>query len=191
MFYRLAIFCLGIYLRLFYRLKVTGSENMPRTGGVVLCANHASNIDPVALAVASKRPVHFMAKKELFQKKFGAYWLRQLNAFPVDRQSADMATYKSAISLLETGRVLGIFAQGTRSSEVEIKGAKTGAAFFALKAQATIVPVKISSDYKLFSRVSVRIGQPISLESYKNQKIKTGMLNEITENIMEKIKEMP
>ena len=129
-------------LKLFYRLSVKGSENLPAKGPVVLVANHASYLDPIVLGVASRRPVDFMAKEELF-KIFGLGWLmRRLYAFPVKRTAFDRRAIRTALKALAAGRVVGIFPQGTRQKD-GVGEAFPGAALLALKSAAPIVPAAI------------------------------------------------
>ena len=137
-----------------------------------------------------RRPVRYIAKKELFEKRWSAKLLSALGAFPVDRQTTDMKALKTAIKLLKNGEALGIFAEGTRVKEGEAKAAKAGVALFALKGEAPIVPICISSKYKFRSIVHIRYGEPIYLDEYKGQKVTTEMMEEITEKVMEKVREM-
>ena len=173
-----------------FRMDIQGEEHIPTEGGVVLCCNHMSNLDPTTMAAFVKRPVRYIAKKELFEKRWSAKLLSSLGAFPVDRQTTDMKALKTAIKLLKNGEALGIFAEGTRVKEGEAKAAKAGVALFALKGEAPIVPICISSKYKFRSIVHIRYGEPIYLDEYKGQKVTTEMMEEITEKVMEKVREM-
>ncbi len=187
MFYSFARAVVAVYVCLFYRLKLTGTENIPKEGGAILCSNHMSNFDPIVLAVYLKRQVSYMAKTELFKNKLFGKILLAVGAFPVDRDSQDMVSYKKAIKNLKEGKLLGIFVQGTRQKEIDVKTGRTGAAFFALKAGVPIIPVGISGTYKLFSKITVNFGEPVALDNFKDAKLKTEVLNEITESVMEKV----
>ena len=190
MFCRIAKIVTWVYIRLIFRFQVIGSENIPKKGGAVLCSNHMSNYDPVAVVAGMKRMPHYLAKKELFETPFVSWVVRHLKAFPIDRSQTDMTAFKTAVSLLKSGEIVGIFAQGTRVKEGEAKEAKAGVALFALKAQVPVIPVCITGSYKLFSRVTVHYGEPITLEEYRGKRVKTEQLSEIAESIMEKINEM-
>jgi len=170
-----------------YRIKITGASNVPKSGGVIICANHANALDPIFVALAVKRGLRFIGKKELFKKKAFALLIKSLGAFPVDRENADITAYKTAIKLLQNGEVLLLFSQGTRQKTIDVSNGKTGAAFFGIKAKVPIVPVGINASYKLFSKVTVNIGQPIYLDQYYNARIKTELLNEVTEETMNQI----
>jgi 1-acyl-sn-glycerol-3-phosphate acyltransferase len=190
MFYYISKFVVSIYYYLFYRIKVSGREHIPKKGGFVLCSNHLSVNDPIVLGFSLNRPIHFLAKKEIFQNKFFGFVLKTLHAIPVNRENVDMATFKAVLSVLKGGNCVCIFAQGTRIKEIDAKSAKSGIALFALKADVPIIPVCISTNYKHFSKVYVNIGEPVLLDKYKDTKIKTEGLNEITENVMTKISEL-
>ena len=189
-FYTFARGLVKIYYKFAFRMDIQGKENIPTEGGVVLCCNHMSNLDPTTMAGFVRRPVRYIAKKELFEKRWSAKLLSALGAFPVDRQTTDMKALKTAIKLLKNGEALGIFAEGTRVKEGEAKAAKAGVALFALKGEAPIVPICISSKYKFRSIVHIRYGEPIYLDEYKGQKVTTEMMEEITEKVMEKVREM-
>ena len=189
-FYTFARGLVKIYYKFMFRMDIQGEEHIPTEGGVVLCCNHMSNLDPTTMAAFVKRPVRYIAKNELFEKRWSAKLLSSLGAFPVDRQTTDMKALKTAIKLLKNGEALGIFAEGTRVKEGEAKAAKAGVALFALKGEAPIVPICISSKYKFRSIVHIRYGEPIYLDEYKGQKVTTEMMEEITEKVMEKVREM-
>lgn len=189
-FYTFARGLVKIYYKFMFRMDIQGEEHIPTEGGVVLCCNHMSNLDPTTMAAFVRRPVRYIAKKELFEKRWSAKLLSALGAFPVDRQTTDMKALKTAIKLLKNGEALGIFAEGTRVKEGEAKAAKAGVALFALKGEAPIVPICISSKYKFRSIVHIRYGEPIYLDEYKGQKVTTEMMEEITEKVMEKVREM-
>ena len=189
-FYTFARGLVKIYYTFAFRMDIQGEENIPAEGGVVLCCSHISKLDPTTMEGFVKRPVRYIAKKELFEKRWSAKLLSALGAFPVDRQTTDMKALKTAIKLLKNGEALGIFAEGTRVKEGEAKAAKAGVALFALKGEAPIVPICISSKYKFRSIVHIRYGEPIYLDEYKGQKVTTEMMEEITEKVMEKVREM-
>lgn len=184
-----------VFVKLFYKIMfkatIVGKENVPKDGNGVLCCNHMSNYDPLTMAVFLDRLPCYIAKKELFDNKFLGALLRNLKAFPVDREAVmDMKAFKTAISVLKGGDLLGIFAEGTRVKEGEEKAAKAGVAMFALKGDAPIIPVAISGTYKFRSEITIEFGQPITLEEYRGGRITTAVMEEITEKIMGKVQEM-
>lgn len=191
MFYYVAIFFLRIYIYLLYKVEVIGKENIPKEGQVVVCANHISGIDPITVAVTMKRSICFMGKKQLFDNFILGKILYGLNAFPVDRESkGDFQAYKKAISVLKEGKVLGIFFQGTRSKGIEDSSIKQGVAMFALNGNAPIVPVNISGTYKFRKKIKIIYGKPIPIKDYKDKKVKRDVLNQLTNEVSDSIKNL-
>ncbi len=190
MFYQIAKAVLKILYKILFRMSVEGQENVPKQGGVILCANHSSNFDPVTMAIYNQRSVYYMAKKELFENKFLCWLIHQLYAFPVDRSTADMKAFKNTVRLLKEEKVIGMFAQGTRVKEGEEKAAKAGVALFAMKGKAPVVPVAISGSCKPFSKMKIVYGKPLYLEEYRGKRLNTEALNEITEIVMKQINSM-
>lgn len=169
--YRFAVGLLSAPLRLLMA-DVRGTENMPREGACFVCANHISNWDPVLVAIAVKRPVHYMAKVQLFRVPILGKLLRTLGAFPVDRDAADIGAIKTALTHIKHEEPLGIFPQGKRyrGERPETKDIKNGVGMMVYRTHAPVVPVAIyTKDYKvrLFRRVYVRVGKPIEFEEFQ------------------------
>lgn len=173
----------GLY-RLAFRFRVEGQEHVPREGGMILCANHFTGHDPLVLGIASPRKVTFMAKAELFEIPVIGFLVRALGAFPVKRGQADRASLKRAIETVEAGQCFGIFPEGTRSKTGKLRKAEPGTAYLALKLGAPVIPVGITSSYKLFSPVIVKFGPPVDLERFKDVKLTREALEEAGETIM-------
>lgn len=169
MFYKVVKVIAVILFKIFFFIKYNnkqyvGTEGI--SGGFILAANHISMLDPVFIACGVKRPLHYMAKIELFKSKPLAWFIRKLNAFPVDRSKADIKAVKTSLSLLKNGRILGIFPEGTRVGPKESADAKLGAVQFAFKTRCPILPAGIHSKggkVGLFKRVTVSFGKPIYL----------------------------
>ena len=119
MIYTLVKNLFKILFTIFLRLKVEGTENIPKDGPLVIASNHLSLLDPPVLGTAATRKVHFMAKEELFVPVLGTIY-KILGAFPVRRGGADRAAIKHGIDILESGQVLAIFPEGTRSKTGEL-----------------------------------------------------------------------
>lgn len=164
----------GIIYPLF-RVEIHGKENIPSQGDFVLCGNHWSNWDPVLLAGALDSPIYFMAKKELFTFKPLAKFLSTLHAFPVDREKMDLKSLRHAVSLIDEGKILGIFPEGKRVYSMDRSNMKDGAGYVALKARVDVVPVEIISQYKLFRKTHIYIKKPLMIEDYSKYKRKEGM----------------
>ncbi len=158
-------------VKLLFRIKITGLENVPEKGGYLVCPNHTSLLDVVALAASFKRLLMFMAKKELFKfKPFGAL-IRKLGAFPVDRGGSDVRAIKTAISLVEQGELVNMFPQGTRRKKQapNTTPIKSGAGMIAYHAKCGAIPVFIKSKNNhlhMFGRNEIIIGKPIEYEDF-------------------------
>jgi 1-acyl-sn-glycerol-3-phosphate acyltransferase len=150
-----------------YRVKVIGKENFPKNGGVLLCTNHIDNLDPPVVGMTCPRPVHFMAKQELFEAPILKSVLPKVNAFPVKRGMSDRQALRNALSILKSGNVVGLFPEGTRSEDGELRKGLAGAGFFALKGDAHVLPCAIIGPYKPFTRLKVVYGKPIDMAEYR------------------------
>ncbi len=126
-------------LRRRYRIEVLGAENVPPSGPVVLAANHVGVIDGPMLAVFAPRPVHALTKREMFSGRLGGF-LRLSGQVPLDRFRTDVAAARSCLRVLRDGGVIGIFPEGRRGPG-DLQRFHRGAAYFALAAGATVVPV--------------------------------------------------
>ncbi|MGI6620131.1 MAG: lysophospholipid acyltransferase family protein [Bacillota bacterium] len=164
MLYRIGRHIARIAMKLLFDVRVEGSENIPRQGPLVVCANHISWWDPVVLAWIMPWPVHFMAKRELFNNRLFAYVLSKLHAFPVSREKADVGAIRTGLSVLSAGQVVGIFPEGTRQKTPDQLGpGHGGAALLALKTGAPVLPVAIRGSYGLRSVIRVACGAPFEI----------------------------
>ena len=160
--------CLGALIRGIFRVKVVGSENLPKKGSYIVACNHLCDTDPVVLAAAIKsgRQIRFMAKKELFKVPVLAQLVKALGAYPVDRGGADVGALKYSLKLLENGEVVGIFPQGTRYPKIHPANSKVrnGVGMLAKRSGAMILPACIETkNFKMipfFRRTYVRFGTP-------------------------------
>ncbi len=190
-FYKVARAVIKAFLKIAFRIKVEGTENIPSEGALVVCANHQSLCDPLMLAMCMPFELKFMAKEELFKNRLFGGLIRALGAFPVKRGTGDIGALKLAIKVLSEGHRLVIFPEGSRSPEGYMAEGKSGAALIAVKSRANILPVGVCGKYKLFSRIVVRIGKPIVLEEYFGTKVGAETLQDITDNkIMKTISEL-
>jgi 1-acyl-sn-glycerol-3-phosphate acyltransferase len=149
------------------QLEVEGHPNLPGERACVVAANHVTNLDVFPLQFALPRPLFFMAKSELFASPVMDWLVRQLGAFPVQRGASDPWAMDHARLVLDSGLVLGMFPEGTRSGGRGLGVAKTGAARLAIEKKVPIVPVGITGTQGLlggFPRrkpVLVRLSPPI------------------------------
>ena len=188
MFFRFVKGIAWVLAHILYRFDVSGMENIPKEGSYLLCANHISALDPVILAIFMKRQPRFMGKKELFRFWILDRFFRACGAYPVDRATADLGAYRTSMDLLKKGHGLIIFSQGTRMKDFE--GAKGGVAMFALKSGAPIIPAGITGPFKFFRKIVIRVGEPISMESYAGKKVKTDLIDELMGIVIEKVENL-
>lgn len=171
----------------FFHYEVIGKENMPKDGGVLLCSNHISNYDPPTVGITSPRPIHFMAKEELFSVPVLGKVLPKVNAFPVKRGASDREALRKGLAVLKEGKVMGLFPEGHRSKNGEIGKGLSGAGFFALRSNAHVVPCAIIGPYKPFKKLKVIYGKPINMDQLRENKVNA---EEATEVIMSEIKKL-
>ncbi|NMO96954.1 lysophospholipid acyltransferase family protein [Paenibacillus lemnae] len=184
------VFCRAVVRALFtvlYRFESVGVQNIPSEGGVLICSNHISLRDPISVGIHVKRQVKFMAKAELFSIPLFGWLITQLGAYPVKRGGVSKDSIKNSLKILRGGEIMGIFPEGTRNSDSE--AAKRGAASFALRSDAAVVPAAIVGDYKLFRKTKIIYGAPIDVTAFKDNKAPE-TLDQVTAIIMSRIKEM-
>lgn len=186
-FYNFARGLVSIVFGAMFRIKIQGKEHIPAKGRIVICSNHVSLLDPIIVAIAVPRQVFFMAKKELFRSKLLGTVIRKLGAFPVDREGADLLAVRSSLKILKNEQALGIFPEGTRIKEHDISNAKPGIAMMSIKGKASIIPIHIDTQYKVFREVKVTIGEAVCLEEYFDKKLSIEEYTEISKKVMNKI----
>jgi len=170
-FYHVCRPLVRILLFLLIRWQVSGRENIPKQGAVLVVSNHLSLADPPLLNLALDRPVRFMAKKNLFRFKIIGNFMRGLGAFPVYRGRPDRRAFRQAEQVLADGLTLVIFPEGTRSRSRQLRQAFPGPSLIALRSGVPIVPVGITGTDILEHgmgiltrpRVTVNIGRPFYL----------------------------
>ena len=176
-----------------FNYKVINQDKEPDKGGCIVCANHVSATDAIALCYAFKKnQVYFMAKKELFKIPVLAPLIKLLGAFPIDRGGNDVGAVKTAIGLVSDGKTLGIFPQGHRYPGEDPRETRTknGMALIATKAQADIVPAYIwrkNNRFKLFRRTYIILGDVIPYESLGYDPEANGEYARITSIAFDKI----
>ena len=156
------------FMRVFFRLRVEGADNVPKTGPAIVAPNRESFWDTFFIAAATGRHVHFMGKVELFDGPFGRTFVR-LGAFPVRRGLSDADALETARIILRQGHLLALFPEGTRVRDADLLGTpRRGAARLALETGAPLIPAAITGTQGFFlgpvpkpKRVQVAFGEPI------------------------------
>jgi len=192
MSYKFFRFLLRVLYRFLFRLRAVGTENVPTEGAVIIASNHISLLDPPAVGVLIKRQVHFMAKEELFKVPVLGSLIKSFGAYPVKRGGVSIDAIKSSINLLKSGKMMGIFPEGTRQKANDpnaAAGAKKGTAMIALRSNAVVVPVAIVGGYKLFRRTMIVYGKPVDIKSVTAPEGKD-IYEAVTDEIMRHINQL-
>ena len=188
MLYRFVCGLSRAFFRLFYSVTSEGLENVPKEGGLFVCCNHISMLDMFLFGPRLPRKIYFMAKQELFKIPLLKGILRGLAAYPVNRGHGDLQAAKTTLKLLQDGKAVGIFPEGRRTRKIREKvKPKSGAILFALDAGVPVLPVGIFGSYRLFSKIRVVYGKPYSLEKPEGEKVTKTQMQDMVEQLMEKI----
>ena len=191
-FFVFVYYVVGFVVGLLHPVSIEGMEKLPESG-VLLCPNHSSNWDPLLLGL--RLPVnyrlHVMAKEELFRNPILSWIIRKLGAFPVSRGENDINTVRTAMKAIKDGDNLLIFPEGTtiRNGIGYADGlpahAKAGVAVIGVRTGATLVPVFVDGEKRLFRRTRIIFGDPYQPRytgkrgtSEEMQKIADGLLAE-------------
>lgn len=199
MFYRFMVvvahWIIFPFLRVFNRVRITGTENIPKQGALVLAANHLSLWDPIYLFCCVPRKLNFMAKAELFKIPVVGWVIAHVHGFPVHRNTIDRTALKKSAEVLEKGEALVLFPEGTRSRTGELLPFYDGAVLFAQRSSAIVVPAAILNSPKSFpaglrQTIHIRFGQPIDFSEYQERKVNAAMLHEMTDKLRNRIKQL-
>lgn len=192
--YFLACHLLPVVYRVIFGMKVKGLENIPADGPLIIAANHVTASDAVFIGCVTPRFIHCMGKASLFKNKLGGAFLKYVGAFPVERGSGGEDALQEAYDLLEAGRVVGIFPEGTRSHTGELLRPKTGVAVIASKTKAPVLPVSITSCDggipRFRGRMMLNFGKPIPIEELDIEEERSVYYRRGAKYIMSKISEL-
>jgi 1-acyl-sn-glycerol-3-phosphate acyltransferase len=173
-----------------WRMRAHGTENVPRTGPVIVACNHISYLDPPVLGTTSPRRLSYMAKEELFRIPVLGPLIAAVGAYPVDRKGSATAAIKRSVEVLRQGGAIGIFPEGTRniSGENEARG---GVALLASLGKAPVVPACVvgTSGAKRFEKFDVVFGKPLSLPA--DRKATREEMANFTDEVMRAIRSLP
>ena len=152
--------------KIVYRPRIINKDLIPKEGPIVLAGNHRHALDPITIAVCTKRTIHFLAKKELY-KGLNFIFFNLVGTLPVDRHNKNEKTIGEAEKMLKLGGAVGIFPEGTRNkTKDKLLHFKKGAVSFAKNTDSLIVPFAITGEYKVFRKsLTVIIGKPYKVKS--------------------------
>lgn len=181
-----------IFCGLLFCLKVYGRQNIPKEGGFILACNHLSYLDPIVLGVACPRNINYMARHDLFKNKIFGRMISSVGAFPVKRDSADLSAIKEAIKRVKSGKVVGLFPQGSRKEIDSQDKPEAGIGFLAAKVDAPVIPAFINGTQRCLAKGAkfVRPGK-ITVSFGKEIPIERGLpYSEVAEKIMAGIRQL-
>lgn len=175
-------------LRSVWRFRVVGAERVPPDGPLIVAANHVSYFDPPALGVALPRPLHFMAKEELFRIPILGSLIRWLYAYPIDRKRGDVAAIKRSVEVLQSGAAIGIFPEGTRNKNGTVRP-QWGVALLHDRSAAPVLPAWIDGTdrWRRLRRVQVIFGEPLRFTKSGEKATREDLAN-WTDEIMKRIR---
>lgn len=188
-FYNFICSILRFILNVFYKIEIIGQENIPNEGKYILIANHKHYFDPLFMIGSIKnRRIIPVAKQELFNIPVLKSILNKLEVIPINRSNPSISTVKSILNQLKNGRILGIFPEGTRCKDLNgFLPAKPGVALFSIKSKSDIIPMSIITNYRLFSKVRIIIGQPIDMSPYYNTRVDKTEYQNISQYVFDEV----
>ncbi len=170
--------------------KILGKKNTKIKGKAIIIANHVSMWDPLLISVTFKRQIYWMGKIELFKNCFARLFFNIVKAFPVRRGEGDLAAIRHAFRILRDEKLFGIFPEGTRIKTGKLRQFEPGTSMIALKSGAPIVPIYLKGTYKLFRRMKVIIGEPVSLSDYVGKRTDQTTVEAATRFLEQKLEDL-
>ncbi|MFD3523974.1 lysophospholipid acyltransferase family protein [Streptomyces sp. NPDC058653] len=199
-YYVLKYVLLGPLLRLLFRPRIEGLENIPAEGAAILAGNHLSFSDHFLMPAIIRRRITFLAKAEYFtgpgvKGRLTASFFRGVGQIPVDRsgKEAGQAAIREGLGVLRKGELLGIYPEGTRSHDGRLYKGKVGVAVMAIKGQVPVVPCAMVGTFEIqppgqkipsIKRVTIRFGEPLDFSRYEGLENQKAAVRAVTDEIM-------
>ena len=174
--YRIGWSCFRVMYATYFRWRIFNPERVPRTGPVILAANHASFIDPPLVGSALPRDINYLARESLFRFPGIGALLRSWNAVPVDRDGGGAKGLKIILNRLLDGNGIILFPEGTRTPDGKLQPARSGIGLTVIKSTAPVVPVRVFGTFEAYGRnhtfprpyrVMVKYGSPLNFETLR------------------------
>lgn len=186
-----------LLVRILFHFQVRGRSNLYKVKGAIFAVNHSSYLDPIFSGVAAGKPIYYLARKTLFRNKFFGWLLRNINVIPFNRDAPDTIALKNVIRLLEKGKTVLIFPEGTRTLDGNLQKAHSGIGFIALKAGCPIIPAYIKGAYQIWPKHGkfiklrkawINIGEPIDLYKWQiKSRMEKSDYEELADLVMQRI----
>jgi len=175
--------CKVIYtflLKILFRPKTFGLENIPKEGSLIFAGNHKHAVDPTLVMSNTNRIVHFMAKEELFKGLHGLIF-KNIGLIKIHRNKSNPHAIIEAEKILNSGGTIGVFPEGTRNkTDKELLKFRSGTVVIAKKANAKILPFAIKGKYRLFRRgLQIEFGKPIDVSNMEIEEANEYLRNEV------------
>ena len=179
-----------VAFKFYYSPRIIGAEKIPKDSAIVIAGNHKHVYDQCLTIMATKRVIHYMAKKEYFEGKLAPLF-RFVGCIPVDRSKRDFSSAMSALKVLKKGGAIGIFPEGTRNkTDKFLLNFKTGAVAMAKKTGAYIVPFGLTGDYKFRSKnLTIRYGEPFKADNMSVEESNEKLFREVERLMLENLNE--
>jgi 1-acyl-sn-glycerol-3-phosphate acyltransferase len=170
--YRIGALISNAVGRTLFRVRYIGLENVPSHGGGILAPNHSSFLDPLLVACRVPRPMVFIAHKMFFDREPLGTWMRQAGGFPVATGGDSTASIREVLRALKSGRLLGMFPEGTRSWDGQLLPPMPGVGLLVSATDVPVIPVHVDGAYRAWPRhrrlplphrVTIRFGAPVPL----------------------------
>ena len=188
--YKLLTPLMRVLFNLYYHPKIINKEVIPKDGPILIVGNHKHVYDQCLTIMATKRVIHYMAKKEYFEGRL-AWFFKFVGCIPVNRQIKDTAATAQALEILKNNGAIGLFPEGTRNKtkDIFLLPFKFGTVSMAKKTNATIIPFGLTGDYKFRSKnLVVRYGTPFKVGNISLEEANDKLYHEVEKLMKENLK---